>query len=117
LLEAKKPLSHSSNADPADLKRLRRLLDEDVSLERAWHELNEARKRLAPQVTVEALMFSLRSGGAALERKDVRERLSRMSETQLHEICARLRKLTIARPWTSEETALLTELWETIPHE
>jgi hypothetical protein len=48
---------HSAHAGPPDLKRLRRLLDEDVSLERAWHELNEARKRLAPQVTVEALMF------------------------------------------------------------
>jgi hypothetical protein len=110
-------MSHSAHDDPPDPKRLRRLLDEDVSLERAWHELNEARKRLAPQVTVEALMFSLRSGGAALGSEDVRERLSRMSETQLHEICARLRKLAIARPWTPEETTLLTELWETIPHE
>jgi hypothetical protein len=62
-------------------------------------------------------MFSLRSGGAALERKNVRVRLSRVAEPQLHEICARLHKLTVARAWTSEETALLTELWETIPHE
>src|SRR2546423_4513422 len=107
-------MSHSAHADPPDPKRLRRLLDQDVSLERAWHELNEARKRPAPQVTVEALIFSLRSGGAALASEDVRERLSRMSETQLHEICARLRKLAIARPWTPEETTLLTELWETI---
>src|SRR5262249_47388868 len=95
----------------ADLKRLRRLLDDDISLERTWQELNETRKRPAPQVTVEALMFSLRSGGAALEQKDVRARLSRVVEPQLHEICARLDKLTVARAWTSEETALLTELW------
>src|SRR5262249_46208288 len=108
-------MSNSAHAGSPDLKRLRRLLDEDVSLERAWHEVNEARQRLAPQVTVEALMFSLRSGGAALERKDVRERLAHMSETQLHEICARLRELTIARAWTSEEIALLTELWENDP--
>jgi hypothetical protein len=107
----------SSNADPADLKRLKRLLDEDVSLERVWHELNEACKGQAPQVTVEALMFSLRSGGAALARKEMRERLAHMSDTQLHGICARLRKLTIARAWTSEEITLLTELWETIPQE
>jgi hypothetical protein len=110
-------MSHSAHADPADLKRLRRLLDENISLECAWYELNEARKRATPQVSVEALMFSLRSGGTALERKDVRERLAHINQTQLHEICARLRKLTIARAWTSEETALLTELWETIPHE
>ena len=107
-------MSRNPHADAATLKRLSRLLDDDISLERAWHELNETRKRPAPQVTVEALMFSLRSGGAALAREDVRERLSRMSETQLHEICARLRKLAIARAWTPEETTLLTELWETI---
>jgi hypothetical protein len=110
-------MSRNPHADAADLKRLRRLLDEDVSLERAWHELNEARKRLAPQVTVEALMFSLRSGGAALASEEVRERLAHMSETQLHEICTRLHNLTIARPWTPEETALLTDLWEAIRHE
>ena len=110
-------MSRNPHADAATLKRLSRLLDDDISLERAWHELNETRKRPAPQVTVEALMFSLRSGGAALERKEVHERLAHMSETQLHEICARLHKLTVARTWTSEETALLTELWETIRHE
>jgi hypothetical protein len=110
-------MSRNPHAYGADLKRLRRLLDDDISLERAWHQLNEAPKRLAPQVAVEALMFSLRSGGVALARKGMRERLAHMSDTQLHEICTRLHKLTIARPWTSEETALLTELWETIPHE
>ena len=109
-------MSRNPHADAADLNPLRRLLDDDISLERAWQELN-ARKRPAPQVTLEALMFSLRSGGAALAREDVRERLAHMSETQLHEICTRLHKLTIARPWTPEETTLLTELWETIRHE
>src|SRR5262245_4564777 len=109
-------MSRNPHADAADLKRLRRMLD-DISLERAWHELNETPERPAPQVTIEALMFSLRAGGVALAREDVRERLAHMSEAQLHEICTRLHKLTIARPWTPEETALLTGLWETIRHE
>ena len=54
------------------------MLDEDISLERAWQELNQARKKPAPQVTVEALIFSLRSGGVALVRKEMRERLARL---------------------------------------
>jgi hypothetical protein len=110
-------MSRNPHADGVDLKRLRRLLDDDISSERAWHELNETRKSPAPQVAIEALMFSLRSGGAALARKEMRERLAHMSDTQLHEICTRLHKLTIERPWTSEETTLLTELWETIRHD
>ena len=43
------------------LERLRRLMDDDVSLDRAWRELDGCRARdAAPEATIEALMFALR---------------------------------------------------------
>jgi hypothetical protein len=40
-------------------------------------------------------------------------RLWELSETQLHEVCARLQnfKPTIARPWTADEVAALVSIW------
>src|SRR5262249_49354591 len=42
------------------LAHLRRLMADDISIDRAWHELEA--DRTAPKATVEALMFSLRRG-------------------------------------------------------
>ena len=51
--------------ESAEILRARRLLDESVSLERAWSEIQASRGRAAPS-TLEALMYSLRAGGTAL---------------------------------------------------
>src|SRR5262249_22599419 len=48
--------------EPEHLKRLRRLMDPATSLERAWNEISRKNGN-APQASVEALMFSLRSRG------------------------------------------------------
>jgi hypothetical protein len=64
--------------------------------------------------TVEALMFELRDGIDALPANPERpRRLWELSETQLHEVCARLQnfKPTIARPWTADEVAALVKIW------
>src|SRR5262249_53699762 len=55
-----RPIDWSESEHTADLHRL---MADDVSLDRAWDEINRAareRHNRAPQPTVEALMFSLR---------------------------------------------------------
>jgi hypothetical protein len=92
--------------------RTRRLRDEDFLLERAWSEINDAPARAAAS-TIEALMFSLRGGGAALACPHARRRLSALTEAQLHEVSARLQKIdpNIARAWTPIEVELLVAVW------
>ena len=73
---------------PEDLKRLRRLLELNVSLERAYREISTLKGRAAAS-TVEALMFGLRDGTKALTSPAVRRRLSELSEAQVREVgCA-----------------------------
>jgi hypothetical protein len=98
---------------PPDLQLLT-LLDRKVSLEQARRKLLERRRDGAAASTVEALMFGLRDGIDALPTKPERlRRLSELSETQLHEVCARLQnfKPAIARPWTADEVAALVAIW------
>jgi len=95
------------------LERLRRLLEDDVSLERAWAELNRGDSR-APQATVEALMYSLRERGVkALEEPDTKRRLSTLDKSQLKEVCRRVQNLKphIATPWSREQAAALVSNW------
>ena len=96
----------------AEILRARRLLDENVSLERAWSEMQASRGRAAAS-TVEALLYSLRAGGAALACPRARRRLSGLCEAQLHEVSARLQKFqpNIARAWTPVEVELLVAVW------
>jgi hypothetical protein len=99
--------------DPDDsrIARARRLLADDVSFERAWHEINNRRDRAAAS-TVEALMFSLRSGVAALGRTDTQQRLSELDLEQVREVCSRVQnfKQHIAPLWTEADVGLLVEL-------
>jgi hypothetical protein len=95
----------------AEVVRSRRALDEDFSLECAWSEMNAPARAAAS--TIEALMFSLRAGGAALDCPQARRRLAELTEAQLHEVCARLQKIdfNIARAWTPTEVELLVAVW------
>src|SRR5260370_1010422 len=62
---------------PEAIARLCRLMDNSVSLDRAWYELNSVRHRPAASATlVEALMFSLRRGVQELLQPNTRRRLS-----------------------------------------
>ena len=61
-------------------------------------------------------MLALRERGtAALTEPDVERRLGALSESQLHEVCARLQKLRpeIARPWPDSDVERLIEAWVT----
>jgi hypothetical protein len=105
-------LAAGRQRENAEILRARRLLDEDFSLERAWSEINDAPARAAAS-TIEALMFSLRAGGAALACPHARRRLAELTEAQLHEVSARLQKFdpNIARAWTPIEVELLVAVW------
>jgi hypothetical protein len=98
--------------ESAEILRARRLLDENVSLERAWSETQASRGRAAAS-TVEALLYSLRTGGAALACPHARRRLAELAEAQLHEVSARLQTFQpkIARAWTPVEVELLVVIW------
>jgi len=64
----------------------------------------------ALEVTVEALMFSLRERGTrALEESDTRRRLFEVNDQQVIEVGDRLQKLKpeTAQAWTAEEVKAL----------
>jgi hypothetical protein len=98
--------------ESAEILRAQRLLDENVSLERAWSKMQASRGRAASS-TVEALVFSLRAGGTALACPHARRRLAQLAEAQLHEVSARLQTFQpkIARAWTPVEVELLVGIW------
>lgn len=79
---------------PEDLARLRRLMSDSVSLERAWAELSDPRNRPTPKATVDAVMFAVRVGGlGALKEPPTVERLERCDATARAEINQRIEKL------------------------
>jgi hypothetical protein len=99
--------------EPQRLRRLRRLLNDNISFERAWHELSTNHtKGRAAQSTVEALMYSLRERGVkALEESDTRRRLAQLDDEQLIEVGNRLQRLKpqIASAWTADEVKILIQ--------
>jgi uncharacterized protein YjiS (DUF1127 family) len=106
-----RPPRPTRNADPARRDRApRRLLADDISLERAYGEIHAERLcGRAAASTVETLMFSLRAGVTALGKPDTLRRLSELSDTQLRDVAVRLQKFTaeIARPWPPEDIEVL----------
>ena len=77
--------------EPKQLARLRRLMADDVSLDRVWRELNDPGARPTPQTTVNVLFYQLRMDGlAAFEHPNCRRRLAELSTEQLRELMAAL---------------------------
>jgi len=95
----------------ADLDRLRRILDDDVTLAAASAKLRK--DRLTPATAVEALTYSLRRGINELTQPDTLRRLSELDKGQLKAICCRLQnfKPEIAPPWSPEDVAALIAKW------
>jgi transposase len=94
------------------IERARALMDDDISLERVWHELNSTPGRAASS-TVGALMYSLRERGtAALREPATRRRLHELNDDQLVQVGGRLQRLKpkIARAWTASEVEILIKL-------
>jgi hypothetical protein len=92
-------------------KRLRALLDDSVSLERAYAELN--RRDHAAASMVEALMYSLRERGpGALQEPATLQRLHACSTAQLHEVAERVQNL--ARAWMPNDVVALIAAWSAV---
>jgi hypothetical protein len=80
-----------TETEPQRLSWLRELFVNEISLDRAWRELNELSRQAAPQVTLDALIYELRLDGlAALEKPNCRRRLADLSDGQLRELIAAL---------------------------
>jgi hypothetical protein len=80
--------------EPKKLARLRRLMADDISVDRAWYELNDPRSRPTPQMTIEAIVYSVRERGlSALREPDNIERLSRCDAAAKEQIDGRIAKL------------------------
>jgi hypothetical protein len=101
--------------EPERLRRLRRLMEPGVTLERAWSDHPWRAEGRAAESIVEALMVRLRRGLEALEEPDTRRRLTELSDDQVLEVAARLQKLErkVARAWLPDEIERLIELRET----
>jgi hypothetical protein len=93
------------------LARLRRLMANDISIDRAWHELEADRR--APKATVDALMFSLRRGINELTQPSTLRRLSTMDEYQLEDVCLRVQvfQQRIVPAWSAADVDLLISAW------
>src|SRR5262249_54339545 len=84
---------------------------DDISIDRAWHELKA--DRTAPKATVDALMFSLRRGANELTQPDTQWRLSALDVDQLEDICLPVQAFRpgIAPPWSAPDVDLLISAW------
>jgi hypothetical protein len=93
--------------ESADALRVRRLLENSIPLERAWVELNQQRRDGAPQSTVEALVYELRTHGlTALQHPSCLRRLDDVSATQVREVTARLIRLLPKYPAITDDLLL-----------
>ena len=103
------------NDDPEEEhERLRRLLNDDVTLERTYYEIRHHFQGRAATSIIEALMVGLRERGtAALKEPKVQRRLGELSAEQLREVIARLIKLRPQCRAISDE--LLLQLEEHLP--
>jgi hypothetical protein len=81
-------------------------LARNVSLERAWAELNDSRNRPTPKTTIEAVMHAVRNGGlGALKEPTTIERLSRCDAAAKTEIEQRIANLQGRKPCLAKQTA------------
>ena len=97
--------------EPKRLARLRRLMADDSSIDRAWHELEA--DRTPPKATVDALMFSLRRGINELTRPSTLRRLSTLDEYRLEDVCLHVQAFQqrIAPAWSAADVDLLISAW------
>ena len=86
-------------------------MDDDVSIERAWHKIDPNDRAAAS--TVEALKFSLRRGINELAQPSTLRRLSTLDEYQLEDVCLRVQAFQqrIASAWSAADVDLLISAW------
>ena len=77
-----------------EILRARRLLSENVSIERAWNEINDPHSRPTPQSIIEGILHCVRQRGiAALDETKNIERLRQCDPAAMAQIEQRIAKL------------------------
>ena len=93
--------------DPGRSQLLRRLMDDDISINRAWDEINSAaRERCdeAPKTTYDAVEFELRTYGLSeLSKRNCQRRLADLSIAQLKRLMVGLQQRRGQYPAVSDE--------------
>ena len=83
-------------SDSPHLAFLRRMMEPDISLERAWDEINRAareRYNEAPEATANAAVYELRTHGLAqLNKPNCQRRLANLSVAQLKSLMVSLQQ-------------------------
>jgi hypothetical protein len=102
---------------PEGLTRSRRLMRNDVSLDRAWNEINRIageRYNQAPKATYEAAVFELRTHGVVqLNKPNCQRRLANLSLSQFKCLMASLQQKRDQYPNISDELlAALEEIYD-----
>ena len=79
-----------------ELARLRHLMSDEISLDRAWNEINRAareRYNEAPKATYDAVVYELRTYGLAqLTQPNCQRRLADLSTAQVKAVIASLQQ-------------------------
>jgi hypothetical protein len=111
----------ATSADPVDgvieqaSSHLDLLLDDTIPFDRACAEIADRQMRgnPAPQSVVDAVMYALRPGTAALSRANVQGYLAMVDEQQMRAMAKQLqhRNPKIARSWTPDEVEMLINAW------
>jgi hypothetical protein len=104
----KKLVEDQSPEERARLDRLRRLRDNNMSVDGLWRELNTWHGEAA-QSTVDALLYELaRHGIAQLKEPNCQRRLAEVSASQLRKIIATLIRLQRRHPNTITDKLIIT---------
>jgi hypothetical protein len=113
--EAADRLGFSNGYDEQEQQAFYKICDDArAKLERAVAKAKiKPSARLAAQTTIDAMMYSLRSGTTVLSRDDVRARLADIAEAQLLEMIVLLQKRDgrIAPRWSDDEIEQLMQTW------
>jgi hypothetical protein len=99
---------------PHELARLHALLADQITLDRANAQIlvHREHQRTATSV-LDAVVFVLRKGTAALAKSSTRDRLRQLSQAQVFACGDRLQALPphVAKPWTIDEIKQLLATW------
>jgi hypothetical protein len=96
----------------ADRSSLDLLLDKNgVYFERALSVIANRQLNKVTDTVIEATIYALRKGTAALSQENVRGWLSHTDEKRLREVCARVGRFKHAKAWTREGVERLVDMW------
>jgi hypothetical protein len=102
--------AESRRADAKTLRARRLLGDDDITYERAYHEI--LRDRPTSEALLDAVVFCLRRGVSELIQPDTLRRLSMLDQDQVKDVCRRVQafKPEIATPWSPGEAAAIEKI-------